>query len=295
MTRKFWDAPRDLETIPRSIIRKIKPLAPESSFPLLSGDTFMTMCHYQFNIHGAIEDNPYRADVNSHTKRVFAHAFPESRVAMNLVNSIKVIEDIELGDYELIIHNGDLVPSSSDMNFLASRFKRVHSVNWLGDSKIVNPLPIGLENRSKLRNGVPRDFLIEIEAGLKPFAERDIELLVCFSLHTNKGERSSALVASKNIPGVHIEMEPMTPKAYRQLLLRSKYVLSPPGNGPDCHRTWESIYLGAIPIVLASSWPSFRYQVPAIAIDNWDGLPELISTYVQPSESSIGSPEKWLM
>ena len=39
--------------------------------------------------------------------------------------------------------------------------------------------------------------------------------------------------------------------AYRQLLLRSKYVLSPPGNGPDCHRTWESIYLGAIPIVLA--------------------------------------------
>ena len=29
-----------------------------------------------------------------------------------------------------------------------------------------------------------------------------------------------------------------------------RFVLSPPGHGLDCHRTWEAILLGAIPIVV---------------------------------------------
>ena len=32
-------------------------------------------------------------------------------------------------------------------------------------------------------------------------------------------------------------------------LLNSKFVISPEGNGIDCHRHWESLYCGAIPIV----------------------------------------------
>jgi hypothetical protein len=32
-----------------------------------------------------------------------------------------------------------------------------------------------------------------------------------------------------------------------------RFVVSPPGNGIDCHRTWESLYLGSIPIVKASA------------------------------------------
>lgn len=33
----------------------------------------------------------------------------------------------------------------------------------------------------------------------------------------------------------------------------SRFVVSPPGNGIDCHRTWEALALGAIPIVQNSS------------------------------------------
>jgi hypothetical protein len=35
-------------------------------------------------------------------------------------------------------------------------------------------------------------------------------------------------------------------------LKKHKFVVSPPGNGIDCHRNWEAIYLGCIPIVLNS-------------------------------------------
>ena len=44
-------------------------------------------------------------------------------------------------------------------------------------------------------------------------------------------------------------------------IARSKFVLSPPGLGMDCYRTWEALYLGSIPIVLNSSLHSVDYQV----------------------------------
>ena len=46
-------------------------------------------------------------------------------------------------------------------------------------------------------------------------------------------------------------------------------MLSPPGNGEDCHRTWESVLLGAIPIVRNSTlWPLYR-EAPVCVIDDW--------------------------
>jgi hypothetical protein len=37
---------------------------------------------------------------------------------------------------------------------------------------------------------------------------------------------------------------------YRLEVRNSLFVLSPPGNGNDCHPTWEAIYLGAVPVIL---------------------------------------------
>ena len=142
---------------------------------------------------------------------------------------------------------------------------------------VAKPLPIGLENASKMRNGVPADYLQEIERGLKSFNSRDIELLVCFSLWTNSSVRTEALSWAKGIPGAIIIDNPITPRAYRELVLRSKYVLSPPGNGPDCHRTWEALYLGATPIVLKDYWPFRGYELPVVSLNGWDELERVIS------------------
>ena len=37
-------------------------------------------------------------------------------------------------------------------------------------------------------------------------------------------------------------------------LRKSTFVLSPAGNGIECHRTWESILVGTIPIMLGSPY-----------------------------------------
>lgn len=40
----------------------------------------------------------------------------------------------------------------------------------------------------------------------------------------------------------------LTPQEYYAEMSRTKFILSPPGDRPDCFRHWEALGLGAIPI-----------------------------------------------
>ena len=57
----------------------------------------------------------------------------------------------------------------------------------------------------------------------------------------------------------------------------SKYtfVISAHGNGLDCHRTWEALYLGAIIITKKSSLDPLYKNLPVILVDNWNQLLDL--------------------
>jgi hypothetical protein len=51
------------------------------------------------------------------------------------------------------------------------------------------------------------------------------------------------------------------------------HVLSPPGNGIDCHRTWETLYLNRIPILMRSHFvQNIYHDLPVIIIDKFDDL-----------------------
>jgi hypothetical protein len=54
---------------------------------------------------------------------------------------------------------------------------------------------------------------------------------------------------------------------------------SPEGNGIDCHRTWESLYLGTVPVVeknlSTEYWQSIG--VPLFLIKSWNDVKNLKS------------------
>jgi len=57
---------------------------------------------------------------------------------------------------------------------------------------------------------------------------------------------------------------------------QSKYafVASPFGNGLDCHRTWEAIILGCIPIVKTSGLDSLYDDLPVLIVNDWTDITE---------------------
>ena len=61
-------------------------------------------------------------------------------------------------------------------------------------------------------------------------------------------------------------------------LEHSKYQFwfSPEGNGIDCHRTWESLYMGSIPIVLNSTLVHAIYHdMPVLIVEDFSQVTEL--------------------
>jgi hypothetical protein len=59
-----------------------------------------------------------------------------------------------------------------------------------------------------------------------------------------------------------------------------KFVISPPGNGIDCHRTWESLYLGCIPIVIKNKIYDEFYDLPIIQVNDYSEVTnELLNLY----------------
>jgi hypothetical protein len=191
------------------------------------------------------------------------NVFVSAGLASDFFSILEKNQHLDISRIHLVIHNGDLIPGIEVFSHWNRKFKEISAVNWLSELDNVRPIPIGLENWSYMRNGVPRDFLNQNHE------ERNIELLVSFSDNTNPNERSLAREISKKVPGVH----------FRHLVKRSKFVLSPPGNGPDCHRTWEAIYLGAVPVVKSEFWPFNGFALPVLVLQDWDQLAESLGSY----------------
>jgi len=61
---------------------------------------------------------------------------------------------------------------------------------------------------------------------------------------------------------------------------QSKYafVISPHGNGLDCHRTWEALILGCIPIVKKSNIDILYKDLPVLIIDDWIDITDELLT-----------------
>lgn len=73
------------------------------------------------------------------------------------------------------------------------------------------------------------------------------------------------------------------PDIYEQNM-KFPFWLSPRGNGVDCHRTWEALYLGRIPIVLSSEIDDLFTDLPVLIVKDWG---EISETFLRNSFNDI--------
>jgi hypothetical protein len=68
--------------------------------------------------------------------------------------------------------------------------------------------------------------------------------------------------------------EPSHLKRYDSWKKQSEYafVVSPHGNGLDCHRTWEALCLGCIVIVKTSPIDSLYEDLPVLIVKDWSEI-----------------------
>ena len=57
--------------------------------------------------------------------------------------------------------------------------------------------------------------------------------------------------------------------SYIENMASHKFVISPPGNGIDCHRTWEALYIGCIPIVIKHPIYDSWSELPILQVEDY--------------------------
>ena len=229
-----------------------------SSAPFLSGDTFRTLANHTYESESST--------INFAELKSDDIIFCQSNLVMNF--NEKVLNKL---DKDIV-----LVLGNSDQNFnleLASRLnlERVHKVyaqNLVDEIDKFVALPIGLENAWRLDNGKPLTFKFQ---RLFRFKKR-FKIMWTFS-PTNMNERARATEVLSRLE-IAEKLPRISKFKHRVALSKYAFVASPPGNGLDCHRTWEAMYLRCIPIVKKSFMTEEfeRNGLPIWVVDSYDEL-----------------------
>ena len=95
--------------------------------------------------------------------------------------------------------------------------------------------------------------------------------------------------AKNNIPKELVYYEPKKIPRIESWknMIQFKYVISPLGNGLDCHRTWEAIILGCIPIVKKSGLDPMYEGLPVLIVNEWSYITQELLDDFKPNYSNI--------
>jgi len=221
-----------------------------------------------------------------------------------------------------IKHNFVLVTGDSDLNVPKEILSENHFnllinstylLKWFAQNtqiqncdKIVQ-LPIGLDyhtisNNPKHQWKLPNEnhlpkfqekILQEIKNSSNPFFERINRIYVNFSTGNDRfKDRANSL---KSIPtNLMVFYQTFTPRTINwNNIIKYTFVLSPFGNGMDCHRTWETLCLGSIPIIKAPNFKALFEDLPVLIVNNWSEVTEdLLNTTIMNFKSKIFNYEK---
>jgi hypothetical protein len=181
----------------------------------------------------------------------------------------KVLPQIDY-NFKLVTHNGDrLIPVGNFDLLEEKRLLKWYGMNCHFNHPKLQPIPIGIANE-KWPHG-NKEHLIEISQ--KPIHKESL----CYSnfdLSTNHIRRPKIFEIIQTKKFIDIDTNKHQYKDYLAKLKSYRYVISPPGNSIDCHRIWESIYLGVIPIVEKHIAMEYFYDLPILFVDNFNDVTE---------------------
>lgn len=238
-----------------------------SSYPYLSGDTWRFFCNWQLGDHQAfdpalvLQGDTIFVEYDSLTE--FAtHYLPYIAGPILLItpNCENGSDNPLPGAYRYLLESEKI----------AAWF--LQNIDCAPSSRLI-PIPIGLANRFFEWGNI--DLLDTFIARAKPAQERAFLVYVNFAVSTNPSERQSCLEHFRYIRGTKIRGAAGPSKKqkpfldYLHDLSQSVFVASPPGNGLDCHRTWEALLMGCYPIVKSSTLDPLFEHLPVVIVKDW--------------------------
>jgi hypothetical protein len=147
---------------------------------------------------------------------------------------------------------------------------RWYSQNCDGDHPRIKPFPIGLDLHTPRSLATPAGLVRQLETIRQDRVDHRPPRLFCdFSISRGSRQRRELLEALDGCPHVDFLKRRVSQRAIWKLYSQYPLVLSTEGNGLDCHRTWELLYLGCIVVTKTSPLDPLYEGLPVIIVDDW--------------------------
>jgi hypothetical protein len=158
--------------------------------------------------------------------------------------------------------------------------------------KITN-MPIGMDYHTMTSSSVwgsiissleQENILNNIIKNSKPFYERQIKCYANFHFLMTTKYGYDRIEAINQIPKELVYYEPIHIPRLDTWNIQKEYafIISPHGNGFDCHRTWEALAIGCIPIVKTSKIDVLYDDLPILIVKEWsDVTADILQTTVE--------------
>jgi len=156
------------------------------------------------------------------------------------------------------------------------------------DHPKVSPMPLGMDYHSMALgrrvdwgpSASPKaqeDLLHSIRAAAVPLRERRIQGYCNWHFTLANGDRSEVL---ESLPSASCYFEPARVARAESWRRNTEYLftISPRGRGMDCHRTWEALSLGSVPLIPDLPINRLFESLPVVVVKDWASVtPEFLA------------------
>jgi len=209
------------------------------------------------------------------------------------------------GDSDLPINHSTLG------DHLETLLNNPYLVKWFAQNRDIDApqifsLPIGINIHNLWTNPLQwgGGFILPAlqELQLKTIAEqsqslanREAKIFCNWHFSIDRADRKACLdVIDKTV--CYFQPEPAPMADTWGLQSKYQFVLSPHGAGLDCHRTWEALLLGCIPIVKSAKINDLFNGLPVISVTEWSEInPVFLKNALREIQGRPVDPERLLM
>jgi|694.fasta_scaffold143158_3 hypothetical protein len=169
--------------------------------------------------------------------------------------------------FTLITHNSDCGVDKQMLPYLeSSKIKKWYCQNKYFDHPKLFSLPIAIANKQW-----PHGNLQDLEEVIKLNLPKTTLIYKNFNISTNFSHRYQ-VNQETNENGFEMALATSF-KDYIKQIKQSYFCIAPLGNGADCHRIWECLYLNCVPIVPKKEFCFDEFKhLPILFVDSYKDI-----------------------
>jgi hypothetical protein len=146
-------------------------------------------------------------------------------------------------------------------------------IRWFGEDSDLTlphpkfePMPLGISDPNLPIGN--QEIMLRLHARMPAVEDKPLLAHSSFHLTLSHSSRREVYAAIRDIEGVVLQPKRVAPELLWIRHAGHVFVISPRGNGLDCHRTWEALPLRSIPIVKRSALDELHAGFPIAIVDD---------------------------